>query len=90
MSEVSNDASRNAGDLRVPLSDHEKAIIRAFADGDQSRRDEALAIHRAQMCPKGPHRRDPYFRFMSEFDNPKPDLMARARYRLEVLNEVPR
>lgn len=86
-SDAPNDTSQNAADLQIPLSDHEKAIIQALAGGDQSRRDEAIAIHRKHCRSDGPRHGDPYFRFMSEIDNPKPNLMARIRSRFEVLGK---
>ncbi len=67
------------------LSAADKEQIRDFARGDQMLRGPAIAIHRAYISLYGLRRGDPYFDFMSEVDNPCPDLVLRARYRRQVL-----
>lgn len=63
----------------------EREIIRRFAAGDTSLREEAIRIHRLHLRLSGVRRGDAHFNFMSEVDNKCPDLMLRARYRREVL-----
>jgi hypothetical protein len=63
----------------------DKDIIRRFAAGDQTLRDEAIRIYRVRVRIHGLCRGQPYFDFMSEVDNPCPDLLLRARYREQVL-----
>jgi hypothetical protein len=67
------------------LSDDDKNTIRNFARGYGGFRSDAIAIHRASMRIHGLRHGDPFFDFMSEIDNPCPDLMLRARYRDAVL-----
>jgi hypothetical protein len=66
------------------MTEGEKAVIKAFACGDKTKRDEAIAIHRDNLCKYGSMPRDPFENFMSEIDNPCPDLALRARYREQV------
>jgi hypothetical protein len=66
------------------MTEGEKAVIKAFACGDKAKRDEAIAIHRDNLRKYGPMPRDPFENFMSEIDNPCPDLALRARYRKQV------
>ena len=77
--------------MRKPVdvfSDADKRYI-----GDCARRvagamGKAIAIHRAYLRTHGVRRGDPYFDFMSEVDNPCPDLLLRSRYRDAVLAVV--
>jgi hypothetical protein len=66
------------------MTEGEKAVIKAFADGDKTKRDAAIAIHRDNLRIYGLMPRDPFFNFMSEIDNPCPDLSLRAKYRKQV------
>ena len=66
------------------MTEGEKAVIKAFASGDKTKRDEAIAIHRDNLARYGSMPRDPFQNFMSEIDNPCPDLALRARYRKQV------
>lgn len=66
------------------MTEGEKAVIQAFACGDKTKRDEAIVIHRRNLRKYGSMPRDPFENFMSEIDNPCPDLALRARYRKQV------
>lgn len=66
------------------MTEGEKAIVKAFACGDKTKRDEAIAIHRDNLRKYGHMPRDPFENFMSEIDNPCPDLALRAKYRKQV------
>lgn len=66
------------------MTEGERRIIILFAHGDRTLRDSAIAIHRDSMRKYGLMRNDPIFDFMSEVDNPCPDLNLRARYRAQV------
>jgi hypothetical protein len=66
---------------------NEKLIIREFAGGNKAYRDEAISIYRRHISANGLCHGDPYCDFMSEVDNPCPDLGLRARYREAVLKE---
>lgn len=66
-------------------SENDKAVIRAFAAGDLSRRDEAIAIFRSKLLSHGVDHRDPYFEFMSESDNPVPCWVQRSQARAKIL-----
>lgn len=68
------------------LSDKDKATIADLARGMTGVLGQAIAIHRASMRVHGVRHGDPYFDFMSEVDNPCPDLGLRARYRQAVVN----
>lgn len=59
----------------------EREIIRRFAAGEVSLRDEAIRIHRNSLRRVGVQRGDLHFDFMSEVDNPCPDLLLRSLYR---------
>lgn len=64
------------------MNDEDKRVIVAFAKGDKSRRDEAIAIHRnhlTEICPEND--------FMGEIDNPCPDLALRHFYRERLVNK---
>jgi len=66
------------------MTEGEKAVIKAFACGDKTKRDEAIAIHRDNLRKYGSMPSDPFENFMSEIDNPCPDLALRAKYRKQV------
>lgn len=66
------------------LTSLERATIRAFADGETTRRDEAVAAYR-RVAQGGGLNTCAAMRFMSEVLNPVPDLGLRARYRQELL-----
>jgi hypothetical protein len=67
------------------FSKADKSDIKACAAGVQGARDKAIAAYRASLRVHGIRLGDPYFNFMSEIDNPCPDLSLRARYRIDVL-----
>lgn len=68
------------------LDGSERGVIERFATSEPELRDEAIRIHRNQIAwrrARGlplPHG-DIHFDFMSEIDNPCPDLILRAMYR---------
>ena len=66
------------------LMDHESQIIERFADGDNSLRDEAIRVHRVNIRLNGLQHGNPHFDFMSEVDNPCPDLYLRSQYRKKL------
>jgi hypothetical protein len=67
------------------MTEEQKAIILDFATGNKSRRNEAIVIYRQLIQKYGTNPKDPFFNFMSEVDNPCPDLALRARYRAALL-----
>lgn len=67
------------------MTEGEKATIQAFASGDKTLRGEAIAIHRENLRKYGILSTDPFFNFMSEVDNPCPDLSLRAKYRSQII-----
>jgi hypothetical protein len=67
------------------LSDADKRDIRDCARGMAGAKAKAIAIHRCYLRTHGVRRGDPYFDFMSEVDNPCPDLLLRSRYRAAIL-----
>jgi hypothetical protein len=68
----------------------EQNVIEKFAAGDKSLRDTAIMVYHkyvrewALCCRKN----NPYMDFMSEIDNPCPDLGLRAMYRRKITSEV--
>lgn len=66
------------------MTDEDRAVVVAFAAGDKSKRDAAIAIHR-KWIPVIGCRDTPEQDFMAEVDNPCPDLILRARYRATLL-----
>lgn len=52
-----------------------------FANGDETMRERAIAVHRNNFDVKNDHNR-----FMSEVDTPSPDLVSRSFYRQKVLD----
>jgi hypothetical protein len=67
------------------FSEADKRDIRDCARGIAGSKEKAIAVHRASMRVHGMRSGDPYFDFMSEVDNPCPDLMLRARLRAKIL-----
>lgn len=67
------------------MDDRDRGIIQAFAGGDKSQREPALAIYRKALGAGRPAAGNPYLSFMSEIDNDVPDLALRALYRQAVL-----
>jgi hypothetical protein len=67
------------------FSDADKEAIRALAAGEQGARANAVAAFRTSLRIHGTRHGCPYFNFMSEVDNPCPDLLLRGRYREAVL-----
>jgi hypothetical protein len=62
----------------------DKRVIWAFADGDNSRRETAIAIHRKYIPTLGV-RGTPEQRYMVEVDHTVPDYGLRERYRRDML-----
>jgi len=70
----------------APFSDAERATIRAFAAGDEGKRDEAIGAYKRIIDRTGKvYRGDPCFEFVGEFNNPCPDYGYRAMMRRLVL-----
>lgn len=70
----------------APFTDDERATIRAFASGDETKRASAINAYRGVMRRTGKvFRGDPYFEFVGEFDGPCPDYGYRAMMRRLVL-----
>jgi hypothetical protein len=67
------------------MTDSEKKVIREFATFDESKREEAIAIHRKHLGEGAPV---PCIeqQFMSEIDTPCPDLRLRHNLRLQLWN----
>lgn len=70
-------------------SENDKRDIRNCARRLAGATSWAVAIHRAYLRTHGVRHGDPYFDFMSEVDNPCPDLVLRSRYREAVLAQSP-
>lgn len=70
------------------LSENDEAIIRAFANGENPRRSEAIDIYRRYYKAWGPrYGTNIFMDFMSEVDCPVPDLLLRARFRMKILGK---
>ncbi len=67
----------------TPAAD--KALILAFAKGDKTLQDQAVAAHRRNISTVGV-RGDAFQQFMAEIDNPSPDRALRESYRKRVLS----
>lgn len=69
----------------------ERHVIYRLASGDQAAREEAIRIHRNHLTYLRvnhlplPRNTDVHFDFMSEVDNPCPDLVLRSMYRKKVI-----
>lgn len=70
------------------MSDQEKRVIWAFAQGDRGKRDEAVAIHRKWLPILGA-RGTREQRFMAEVDHSVPDRWLRENLRLDMLLNRP-
>jgi hypothetical protein len=68
---------------RAPYTDNERSVIRAYANGDLSYREQALIIFRGHLRA-GVFRKDPYFEFMSEIDSPVPCWIVKGRARSAI------
>jgi hypothetical protein len=66
------------------MSVEDRAVIMAFAKGDQNLRKAAIEIHRRSIPLLGV-RGTPEQDFMAEVDNPSPDLALRSTYRAALL-----
>jgi hypothetical protein len=66
------------------MADADRAVIRAFAQGDKSLRNQAVTIHRRYIPLLGV-RGTPEQDFMAEVDNPCPDFGLRSTYRNRLL-----
>jgi hypothetical protein len=67
----------------------EQAAIGDLARGMTGTLGQATSAYRRVLKKRGVGVRDPFFQFMSEVDNPCPDLGLRARYRAAVLLHTP-
>lgn len=67
------------------LSDADKRDIQDCARRVSGATERAIAIHRTYLRTHGVRHGDPYFDFMSEVDNPCPDIGLRSVYRAAVL-----
>lgn len=63
------------------MEEPEKLIIRKYAAGDKSLRDQALYIYRRYNYPRTPYRETPEMGFMSEVDNVSPCWVMREHYK---------
>lgn len=63
----------------------ERDAINDLARGMTGTLGQAIQAYRRVLKARGVECRDPHFQFMSEVDNPCPDLGLRARYRAAVL-----
>lgn len=70
------------------MHDYEKRLIEAYALGNNEFRDAAIDAHRRECRATNQARGTPHMDFMSEVDNPCPDLGLRARYRSALLLTV--
>lgn len=71
----------------MDMTPEEKDIIHRFAAGHDSLRGEAIRIHRHYIPTLGVHGMHPEQNFMSEVDNPCPDLRLLAQYREVLLDK---
>lgn len=72
----------------APFSENDRAVIKAYAGGEVSRRNEAIAIFRSVLRNKqATFHQDPYFAFMSEIDNPCPCWVLRSQNRAKILGK---
>ena len=71
------------------MTESQKKIIRMFAAGEHSLRESAVSIYRMHLSPykdwETSYRSIPEMQFMSEIDNPCPDLLLRNHYRKIIL-----
>lgn len=71
----------------VDMLSEEKEIICRFANGEETFRSAAIAIYRKYIPTLGAYGTHPEQNFMSEVDNPVPDLALRAMYRKVLLDK---
>ena len=72
----------------VDMTPAEKDIIRGFADGQEGLRQTAIDIYDRYLTTTTlGHGLHPEMNFMSEVDNPCPDLSLRAHYRKVFLDK---
>jgi hypothetical protein len=73
----------------MDLSNDDMTTIKRLAEGDQSCREEAIAIYR-QFIAKHGRTNNVFINYVSEVDNVVPDLGLRGRYREYVIAyEIP-
>ncbi len=66
------------------MTEEQRSAIIRYANGERDLRDEAIAAYRDSVRRYGRSHLDALQNFMSEVDNPVPDLALRARYRRQV------
>lgn len=64
-----------------------KETIHKFANGEEEMRGLAIQLYRMYIPHLGAYNSTPEMNFMSEVDNPVPDLASRARYREVLLDK---
>jgi hypothetical protein len=67
---------------------HDKVVIERFAKGDGAARKYAIEAYRRSLTEDGIQPKCPHQRFMSEIDNPCPDLGLRASFRRALLSHI--
>lgn len=65
----------------------ERAIIKAFANGDKTLREQSIKIFH-QYLDGIANNEDHALQFMSEIDNPCPDHILRNRFRRLLIEEL--
>lgn len=66
------------------MAPEDRAVIVAYAEGDKTKKADAIAIHRKWIDVIGV-RGTPEQDFMAEVDHPCPDLALRSHYRAVLL-----
>lgn len=70
------------------MNDHERAIIKRYANGDHTAYTYALEIFYRELEQNGVSLRgDPYFDFMSEVDSPMPCWVLKSEARKKILED---
>ncbi len=72
----------------MPLSRDDQELIRAVAEGEAGANERAIALHRHSLRHVKDYMGSDIQLFMSEIDNPCPDLLLRSRYRQRVLDAL--
>lgn len=67
----------------APYSESERTVIRALANGDQSYREEAIAIYHSHLRA-GAFHKDPYYEFMGEITSKVPCWIVKGRARSAI------
>lgn len=67
------------------MTNEEREVVRRFAGGDESARDQAITIYRAARERGVTCEREAAMRFMFEVDHSNPDIVLRRMMREEVL-----